>query len=447
MSAVAFSTALGVWTAIGLNSFGGPAGQIAVMHRVLVEERRWISERRFLHALNYCMLLPGPEAQQLAIYVGWLLHGWRGGMVAGVLFVLPGALAMGTLAALYAAFGRLAPVAAVFFGLKAAVLAVVLEAVVRIGRRVLHNGTMVVVAALAFVAIFVFEIPFPWVVIGAGSAGLVGVRLAPDAFTVVGTPDVREETAVDALLDRDIPDHARPSIGRALRTAAVWLAVWLVPLGAVVGTLGSAHVYSRIALFFSQAAAVTFGGAYAVLAYVAQQAVDRFGWLTASEMLDGLGLAETTPGPLILVVEFVGFLAAWREPGTLPPLLAGILGALLTLWVTFAPCFLWIFVGAPYVEWLRGRRTLDAALSTITAAVVGAVLNLAVWFALHVLFGEVHTIHGVGRWLVPVWGTVRWPAVAIAAAAMVATFHYRVGMLRVLGASALVGLGWWALVG
>lgn len=442
---ILFRDAIRTWTYIGLNSFGGPAGQIALMHRVLVEEKRWVGEQRFLHALNYCMLLPGPEAQQLAVYLGWLLHGYAGGLAAGLLFVIPGFLAMLGLSMLYAAYGSVGPVAAAFFGLKAAVLSVVVEAVLRIGKRALKNDAMRVVAALSFLGIFVFSLPFPLIIAGAALLGLAAARWLPAAASLptAGTPG----GTVDALLEGDAPAHTRPSIPRALRVAAVGLGLWLLPVVLLVVWSNGQSVYSHIAIFFSKTAVVTFGGAYAVLAYIAQAAVEQYGWMKPGEMLDGLSLAETTPGPLIMVVEFVAFLAAYRNPGSLSPLVAGCLGATLSTWVTFAPCFLWIFVGAPWVEWLRGNHAWSAALSTITAAVVGVVLNLSLWFTLHVLFAEVGSWTGPGGVAlpVPVWSSLDPAALAISAVAMVATLRFHVGTLKVLAASAMAGILWWWL--
>jgi chromate transporter len=443
-SSIPFHEALRVWIRVGLQSFGGPAGQIAVMHRILVDEKRWVSEHRFLHALNYCMLLPGPEAQQLATYIGWLLHGTKGGLVAGSLFVLPGFIAILALSYLYAAFQGVGVVAALFFGLKAAVLAVVVEAVIRIGRRVIKNAVMLAIAVLAFVGIFFFELPFPVIVISAGGAGLVGGWLRPQTFVVIRPHQAKGESqaAVDALLDRQAPEHTRPRLGRALRVVAVCLVLWFTPLAVLAAVLGLANVFVLEGVFFSKAAVVTFGGAYAVLAYIAQQAVERYAWLQPGEMLDGLGMAETTPGPLIMVVQFVGFMGAFRHPGPLDPFVAGTLGAILTTWVTFVPCFLWIFLGAPYIEWLRGNQRLSAALSAITAAVVGVVLNLAIWFALHVIFADVAEQHGVLgiRLLVPSLGSIDIVALIIAAAAFVAMLRFKVRMLPVLGVSAAVGI-------
>ncbi|MGZ8400691.1 MAG: chromate efflux transporter, partial [Methyloceanibacter sp.] len=436
-----FAEARRVWLRVALLSFGGPAGQIAVMHRILVEEKKWISESRFLHALNYCMLLPGPEAQQLATYIGWLLHRTAGGLVAGTLFVLPGFIAILVLSILYAGFKELTLVQAVFFGIKAAVLAIVVEAVIRIGKRALKNDTMVTLAAVAFVAIFFLDVPFPLVIIGAGLIGYIGGRLDPERFAVIGghEPAAGATPTVDTLLDGDL-DHARPSLARAAKVLAVWLPLWLGPLAVIIWTLGPDNIFTEIGVFFSKMAVVTFGGAYAVLAYVAQEAVQHYHWLTASEMLDGLGMAETTPGPLIMVLQFVGFLAAFRSPGALNPYAAGVFASVLTTWVTFTPCFLWIFLGAPYVERLRGNRALSAALSAITAAVVGVILNLAVWFALHLAFGEVNEVHAYGLKLqVPVLATVNVASVVLAVAALVAMLRFQIGMMLVIAASAALG--------
>jgi chromate transporter len=446
---ISFAEATRVWLRVALLSFGGPAGQIAVMHRILVEEKKWISESRFLHALNYCMLLPGPEAQQLATYIGWLLHRTAGGLVAGTLFVLPGFVAILVLSVLYAGFKELALMQAVFFGIKAAVLAIVVEAVIRIGKRALKNATMVALAAAAFVAIFFLDVPFPLVIIGAGLIGYIGGRVDPERFAVIQghAPAAGAAPAVDTLLEGDL-EHARPSLTRAMTVLAIWLPLWLGPPALVIWTFGPGHVFSEIGVFFSKMAVVTFGGAYAVLAYVAQEAVQHYRWLTASEMLDGLGMAETTPGPLIMVLQFVGFLAAFRSPGTLNPYAAGVFASVLTTWVTFTPCFLWIFLGAPYVERLRGNRALSAALSAITAAVVGVILNLAVWFALHLAFGEVNEVRAYGLKLqVPVLATVNVASVVLAAAAFVAMLRFKVGMLPVIAAGAAVGALYYLAVG
>src|SRR5436190_6129118 len=348
---VSFGEALRVWLRVAALSFGGPAGQIAVMHRIIVDEKKWVGESRFLHALSYCMLLPGPEAQQLAIYIGWLMHRWPGAIAAGGLFVVPGIVSIMVLSWIYALYGQVPIVAALFFGLKAAVLAIVLFAVYRVGSRALKSGAMIAVAALAFIAIFFSHVPFPAIVLAAGVIGFVGAR-AGSAGVVGGEGHGPSGAAAagESRLGEDLPEHARPTIGRALRVSAIWLVLWLGPVIAIIATLGAAHTFSEIGLFFSKMAVVTFGGAYAVLAYMAQQAVETYGWLRPGEMLDGLGMAETTPGPLIMVVQFVGFMAAYRDPGALPPLLAGTLGGLLATWTTFVPCFLWIGLGAPFIE-------------------------------------------------------------------------------------------------
>jgi chromate transporter len=439
---IGFPEALRVWLRIGLLSFGGPAGQIALMHRILVEEKRWISENRFLHALNYCMLLPGPEAQQLATYVGWLLHRTLGGLVAGILFVLPGAIVILALSVLYAGFRDFTIVEAVFFGIKAAVLAVVIEAVLRIGKRALKNRVMVALAGAAFIAIFFFAVPFPVIVISAALIGLLGGHVSPEIFAAAGAHKISgtDGGAADAVLDDATLGYTRPTVARALKVILICLALWLVPIAVLWSWLGLTNVFVQEGLFFSKMAVVTFGGAYAVLAYVAQQAVETHGWLAPGEMLDGLGMAETTPGPLIMVVQFVGFMGAYRNPGPLDPMLAGSLGAILTTWVTFVPCFLWIFLGAPYIEALRGHRQLGAALSAITAAIVGVVLNLAVWFGLHVVFDQVNEVFVAGvRLFAPVWESVNFAALFLAAAALVAMFRFKVGMIPTLAGAAVLG--------
>ncbi|RVA24089.1 chromate transporter [Mesorhizobium sp. M7D.F.Ca.US.004.03.1.1] len=440
-AAPTFTEATKVWAKIGLLSFGGPAGQIALMHKELVEERRWIGEQRFLHALNYCMLLPGPEAQQLAIYIGWLLHRTIGGLVAGILFVVPGALVMLALSSLYVLYGDMPLVAALFFGVKAAVLAIVIEAVIRIGRRALKNRVMMSIAVAAFIAIYALNVPFPLIVLLAGLTGWLGDRIAPGLFSgsAHGKGDVADfKGAVDLMFERGELAHVKPTRWHAPRTVAIWLPIWLGPVLVVWWFTGSASVWTEIGRFFSLMAVVTFGGAYAVLAYVAQAAVQSFGWLAPGEMVDGLGLAETTPGPLILVLQFVGFIAAFRHAGPLDPLLAGSLGALLTLWVTFTPCFFWIFLGAPYIEALRGNKALSAALGAITAAVVGVIMNLALWFALHVIFREVHAT-GLGM-NVPVFSSIDWRAALLSGAAMIAILKLKIGMLPTLAACALAGV-------
>jgi chromate transporter len=440
---IAFNEAVRVWARIAALSFGGPAGQIAVMHRILVEEKRWIGEERFLHALNYCMLLPGPEAQQLATYIGWLLHRTKGGLIAGALFVAPGFLAILALSYLYVLLGHAPLIQGLFFGLKAAVLAIVLQAVVRLGSRALRNGAMRGLAAFAFLALFLFDAPFPLIVLSAALLGYAGGRLGLAAFRGVSGHGTAQGAPVhdrDTALGEGLPAHAEPNLGWSLRISGALLFLWLAPVAALLLLLGPDDVFSRIAIFFSQMAVVTFGGAYAVLAYVAQEAVGTFGWLRPGEMLDGLGMAETTPGPLIMVTQFVGFLAAFRDATGLPPLLAATLGAILTTWVTFLPCFLWIFAGAPFVERLRSNRALSAALAAITAAVVGVILNLAVWFAIHTLFGEVRAVPlASGAIELPVLATLNWPALILALGAAIALFRFKAGVLPVIGASAAVG--------
>ncbi|WJS86685.1 chromate efflux transporter [Paracoccus sp. TOH] len=433
-----------IWARIGLLSFGGPAGQIALMHRILVEEQRWLGEQRFLHALNYCMLLPGPEAMQLAVYIGWLMHRTLGGIIAGLLFVLPGVVAIMALSWIYAIWGDAAPVEALFFGLKAAVLAIVVQAVIRIGSRALKNGAMIGIAAASFVAIFVFGIPFPLIVLMAGLVGFLAARAHLPAFrgggghSKVGANQIAD---ANTLLGEETPEHTYLNRAWALRVSIVILALWLLPVAALFLTLGPQNVFSQIAGFFSVMAVVTFGGAYAVLAYVAQEAVQNFGWLAPGEMLDGLGMAETTPGPLIMVTQFVGFMGALREAGALPPLLAGTLGGFLTTWVTFAPCFLWIFLGAPFIERLRDNQVLSAALTAITAAVVGVIANLAVWFGLHVLFSELRPVGA--RWLaleLPVWSSLDPWAALLTGVALIAVLGFRLSPVTVLAGCALTQL-------
>jgi chromate transporter len=438
---ISFGEAFWVWLRVALLSFGGPAGQIAVMHRILVEEKNWISESRFLHALNYCMLLPGPEAQQLATYIGWLLHRTVGGIMAGGLFIVPGIIAIMGLSYIYAAFGKVGFIEALFFGLKAAVLAIVIQAVVRVGKRALRNRIMVALAAIAFIAIFFFNVPFPIIIIGAGVIGYFGGKSARPEFAAVPHGGGKNAAAVDSMLGEELPDHVRPSVPRALKVSAIWLLLWLVPVCALLIAFGQDNVFSQIALFFSKMAMVTFGGAYAVLAYVAQQAVEHYRWLGPREMLDGLGMAETTPGPLIMVLQFVGFMAAYRDPGTLSPMLAGALGGLLATWVTFTPCFLWIFLGAPFIEALHGNKGLAGALTAITAAVVGVILNLSIWFALHTVFRESSPVRSVGlSFDMPVWSSLDVPALILAIAAATAVFRFKLGMLTVLAGSCAAGV-------
>lgn len=400
-----YAETLRTFLRIGLLSFGGPAGQIATMHRILVEEKHWLDEPRFLHALNFCMLLPGPEAQQLATYSGWLLHGTRGGLAAGILFVLPGFLVMLGLAVLYAGFTHVDLIQGLFLGLKPAVLAVVVQAGLRIGKRALLDTWARGVAVVSFLAIFAFGVPFPLIVLVAGVVGWLRGRGGA------------------------VPPPA-PKAGNTLGTALLWLLLWLAPV-ALAWAYGQG-AFATIGLFFAKLAVVTFGGAYAALSYVAQQAVEQHGWISAGEMLDGLGLAETTPGPLVLVNQFVGFLAGYRQPGGLNPWLGGVLAASLTVWVTFVPSFLWIFAGAPHVERLRGHAALSSALSAITAAVVGVIFNLALWFALHVAFARFD-----GAW--PQWDSAQPLQLVLAVGAMIAMLRFKLGMLPVLGVCAAVG--------
>lgn len=436
---VSFGEAVRVFARIGLLSFGGPAGQIALMHRVLVDEKRWLDEARFLHALNYCMLLPGPEAMQLATYAGWLLHGVRGGLVAGLLFVLPGAVVITALSAAYLLVGHVPLVQGFLFGLKAAVLAVVLEALIRVSKRALRNRWMLALAVAGFVAIAFLKLPFPVIIFAAALCG----ALMPSAAGAQVSSDTEESRRLIA----GAPEWTRPSTRRLIATSAIWLALWLVPLAALQVLQGPGGVFAAEALFFSKMAAVTFGGAYAVLAYVAQQAVDVHHWLQPDEMLTGLGLAETTPGPLILVLVFVGFLGGARLSG-FEPLVGGLAGAAVTLWFTFVPCFLWIFVGAPYVETVRNVRWLAGALAAVTAAVVGIIANLALWFALHVLFGNVGTI-SAGPLSFPTldFGTFDMASAAIALGAGLALIGFHANMVGVLAAAAVCGMIWTLAVG
>ncbi|MBI4797168.1 MAG: chromate efflux transporter [Desulfarculus sp.] len=424
---------------LGANNLGG---KTAVMHRLLVEERCWVTESRFLHALNYCMLLPGPEAMQLAVYLGWMLNGVLGGLAAGVLFVLPGFLSILALSVFYALYQGTDLVAALFFGLKPAVMAVVVEALLRIGKRTLQNSTMVALAAASFVAIFFFDAPFPLIILAAALIGLLGGRRWPQRFHLA-KPNTEQlfDCVGPVILSDEFVKGQRPSLARGLGVAVLWLTLWLTPVLWLGLALGWDNTFAQIGAFFSKAAAVTFGGAYAVLAYIAQQAVETYGWLKPGEMLDGLGMAETTPGPLIQVVQFVGFLGAFRHPGTLDPLLAGVLGSVLTTWVTYTPCFLWIFLGGPYIEYLRGHKSLSMALSAITAAVVGVVFNLAIWFALNTLFGKVEEVHHLGvRLLLPVWPTLSWASALIAAGAFLALLRFKLGMVITLAGSVAAGV-------
>ncbi|HYP22158.1 MAG TPA: chromate efflux transporter [Actinomycetota bacterium] len=422
------------WLKLGFINFGGPAGQIAIMHDELVDRRRWINDDRFLHALNFCMLLPGPEAQQLAIYVGWLLNGTLGGIVAGVLFVLPAFFLILGLSWTYAAHGDVTWIAAVFYGLCSAVIGLVAVAVIRVGSKALKTPAAWAVAALAFVTIFFLDVPFPLIVLGAAIAGYVGSRIDPRWWPASGHGEEREG---DHVISGAALERVRPTWRRSVAVLLTGLAIWWGPLLLVLLWRGTEDTLSKEALFFSQAAMVTFGGAYAVLSYINEAAVQQFGWLAPGQMVTGLGLAESTPGPLIMVTEFVGFLGGYNFPGGLDPVVAGILGATITTWATFAPCFLWIFLGAPYVERLRGKRGLSAALSAITAAVVGVILNLAVTFGAVALFDDVDGSRGFP---VPDPTSIDAFAAALAIASLVALWRYKVNVLWVVLASAGAGL-------
>jgi chromate transporter len=417
-----FAEAFRFWLKLGFISFGGPSGQIAIMHTELVEKKKWIGEAHFLHALNFCMLLPGPEAQQLAIYIGWLLHKTRGGIIAGALFVLPSIFILWALSYVYVAYGSVPWIAAIFYGLKPAVLAIVAAAVIRIGRRALRKVVMWLIAAAAFVAIYFFHAPFPLIIISAGVLGLLGGEFLPRYFRVMAD----DETRPTSQGDGNVRSYMQPSFGRALKVSTIWILLWWLPIALAGIVLGTQHVVFREGIFFSKAAMVTFGGAYAVLPYVSQQAVENYHWLGPGQMLDGLGLAETTPGPLIMVLQFVGFLGAWNHAGHLSPLLSATLGALITTWTTFAPCFLWIFLGAPFIEKLRGHESLASALSTITAAVVGVILNLAIWFGLHVIF--------------PPGAHVDWFALVVCGVAFVGMLRWKWNIVPVVLGSGLLGL-------
>ncbi|MDB5972560.1 MAG: chrA [Hydrocarboniphaga sp.] len=432
--AVSFREAFFVWLKIGFINFGGPAGQIALMHRIVVDEKRWISEERFLHALNYCMLLPGPEAQQLATYVGWLMHKTLGGLVAGLLFILPGFVLMTLIAIAYVSYGDLSWMQGLLFGMQAATLAIVIEAVIRVGKRALKHRALYWLAGIAFIGIFAFGAPFPLIILAAGLIGLAGCRWAPKVFLPAGK-------AANAAEKEAIPDSAHPAAGWGLHVLMSGVVLWGLPVLLLFLTLGAQHVFTQEAVFFSKMAVVTFGGAYAVLAYMTQQAVERYGWLMPGEMVQGLALAETTPGPLILVLTYVGFLGAHRDPGSLPPLLAGVLGGAISSWVTFVPCFLWIFLGAPYIERLRGNPWLTAALTGITAAVVGVILNLSIWFAIHVLFTQVDTWSGYGLKLpAPRFSSLSIAALLLGAGSMLALLRFHVNLLLTLAACAAIGL-------
>ena len=426
------------WFVISLQTFGGPAGQIAVMQRTLVEEKRWIGQQRFLFALSYCTLLPGPEAQQLATYVGWLLNGVKGALVAGILFILPGVVALLVLSGVYVAYGDTALVEALFLGLGPAVIAIVAQAVVRVGRKGLGHPALVGLAVVSFVALTFFDAPFPVVVLVAACVGWVLGRRIPD---LTRPPRSVVDDGPPPLISDDQLHTERPSGRRAALTLGVGLVVWLAPVAGAALLFGRSSIFVDQGLFFSGAALVTFGGAYAVLAYVAQQAVEVYHWLLPGEMVRGLALAETTPGPLIMVVQFVAFVGAYRAPGDLDPWVAAVVAALLTTWVTFVPCFLFILLGAPYVERLRGNRGLAAALAGITAAVVGVIASLAVFFALHTLFDETGRVTaGPLDIEYPLLASIDVAALAITVLGCVLVFWRRWSVLRTLGACALAGI-------
>jgi len=446
---ISLSQATSVWAKIGLTSFGGPAGQIALMHRELVEKHQWISEERFLNALNFCMLLPGPEAQQLSIYLGWLMHKTRGGLIAGLLFILPGFLCILLLSLLYVMLGKTFLVSAIFFGLKAAVLAIVLQAIFRIARKTTRNPPMLGIAIASFLALYFFQIPFPVIIASAGLLGIAGQKIFPSAFNAaVNTHDAAHKNhAIDFHIDsQDLP-HTKASWQGSLRTLFIWLAIWAIPVAAVFIAFGNQSVLGKQAIFFSQTAVFSFGGAYAVLTYVAQRVVDNYHWISPREMVDGLALAETTPGPLIMVLQFVAFVAAYRHQSDLSPITAGILASFLTVWVTFAPCFLWIFLGAPYIEKLRSNVQLQSALKAITAAVVGVIANLSLWFAIHTLFGDTITIKW--QWLAfeaPQLASIQWPMLCITAVAMLATLKFGISTMKTMLLCCLLGLVTYAFV-
>jgi chromate transporter len=452
--AVSLATATRTWFAISLRTFGGPAGQIAVMHRELVDERRWIGDQRFLHALSYCTLLPGPEAQQLAIYLGWLLNGPLGGLIAGILFVLPGYLALMGLSAVYAQWGPSDAVTAVFAGLTPAVVAIVSQAVWRLGSRTLRRRAQFAIALGAFAGLFAFDLPFPVVIAAAGITGYGAHRLRPSPSAGLSDhePGGASESDVGPprrpLISDDELHDVQPSLPRAIRVVGLGVALWAAPIVTGALTLGRSHVIVEQGLFFAGTAVVTFGGAYAVLSFVAQRAVGVHHWLSPSEMIHGLALAETTPGPLIMVVQFVGFLGAFRDPGSLDPWLSAILGATMVVWVTFVPCFVFVFLGAPHVEGLRHRRGLSATLTGITAAVVGVIANLAVFLAVHALFGR-STVHDWGpvHLTVPVWSSLSARAVVVAALAFVLVLRFELGVLRVLAICSAVGAIWYLALG
>jgi len=422
-----FREAFKFWLKLGFISFGGPTGQISIMHQELVERRKWISNSRFLHALNYCMLLPGPEAKQLAIYIGWLLHKTVGGVIAGSLFVIPSIFILFGLSFIYASYGKIPWVVAIFSGLKPAVMAIVATAVINIGKKALKNEFMIALAAVAFITIFFFKVPFPAIILSAGLIGFLGGMYLPDKFLVIKEKEGDSENGYVQYCDEAVPCHIEPSAKRSLFLIVVFLGLWIIPIGGLI-TFTANGVFISEGLFFTKAAFLTFGGAYAVLAYIAQAGVEQFAWLTGPQMIDGLGLAETTPGPLIMVVQFVGFMAGWNYPGSINSLLAGLIGSLVATYFTFLPSFLFILLGGPYIEKIRGNKKLSATLSAITASVVGVVLNLAVWFGIHVLFPEA--------------GTFNWFGLVMGLIAFASLQWGKIGMIPVILGSAALGFLW-----
>jgi chromate transporter len=427
-----------VWFSISLRTFGGPAGQIAVMHDELVEKRRWIGEQRFLHALSFCTLLPGPEAQQLAIYLGWLLNGTAGGLIAGILFVIPGYIALMALSAIYAQWGETVGIAAVFAGLGPAVLAIVAQALRRIGKRALTNNFLLSISVVSFLSLIVFNIPFPIVVAGAAIIGVIANKSRPQWF--VKPPVVVSEQEVQPLIADEALHGESATLAGSSKMLAIGLFLWALPVVVAAMALGRDHVFVKQGLFFSGTAVVTFGGAYAVLSYVAQRAVGVFHWLLPGEMVNGLALAETTPGPLIMVVQFVGFLGAFRNPGDLNPWVAAVIGSTLVVWVTFVPCFLFVFLGAPYIEGLRKNRSVSAGLTAVTAAVVGVIANLSVYFALHTMFEKTNNYsRGIIQTTIPDWGTLNIRSGLLTIVAAVLVFKYKRSTVQVMGICAITG--------
>ena len=422
-----FWEAFKFWFKLGFISFGGPTGQISIMHQELVERRKWISNSRFLHALNYCMLLPGPEAKQLAIYIGWLLHKTLGGVMAGCLFILPSIFILFGLSFIYASYGKIPWVVAIFSGLKPAVMAIVATAVIKIANKALKNEVMIALGAAAFIAIFFFRVPFPVIILSAGVIGLLGGMYLPNKFVVITEKDGDSEDTYVQYCEEVVPCHIEPSTKRSLFLILVFGALWIIPMGGLIA-FTSNPVFIAEGLFFTKAAFLTFGGAYAVLAYIAQAGVEQFAWLTGPQMIDGLGLAETTPGPLIMVVQFVGFMAGWNYPGSINPLLAGLISSLVATYFTFLPSFLFILLGGPYIEKIRGNKKISATLSAITASVVGVVLNLAVWFGMNVLFPEA--------------GTFNWFGLVLGLTAFAALQWGKIGMIPVIIGSAALGFIW-----